>query len=65
MEKSYEKGLRDGIEMAAKEIREGYDRPGIYTKTDVCLHSKFKWEDCDECSALAILNLLEPRPSPL
>lgn len=59
----YERGFQDGLRKAAKEISEGYERPGIYTKHDTCLHGKYEWEDCDLCAVLHLESLLDiPKP---
>ncbi|MFC3072386.1 hypothetical protein [Shinella pollutisoli] len=51
------KAIHDAVmaerERCARLIEEGYER-GIATKRDRCAHSKFEWEDCDECAVAAI-----------
>ena len=51
------KAIHDAVmaerERCARVIEEGYDR-GIARKMDMCAHSKFEWEDCDECAVAAI-----------
>jgi hypothetical protein len=51
------KAIHDAVmaerERCARLIEEGYER-GIASKRDRCAHSKFEWEDCDECAVAAI-----------
>lgn len=47
------KAINAERERCARLIEEGYER-GIARKVDMCAHSKFKWEDCDECAVAAI-----------
>lgn len=51
-------GIREGLEMAAKVIDEGYDR-NIGPRDKTCAHDRWSHEDCDICAAAAIRAKIE------
>lgn len=50
---------RKALDEAATLIDEGFDRPGIVSKHDLCDHKKFEWQDCEQCAAAAIRALID------
>jgi len=56
-------GYAAGVRAAADLIDQGYDRAGINSKNDKCVHNFYGYEDCEQCASAAIRALYGKGPT--